>query len=174
MDDIKLIPDFVLNLQEVQRSIGEQAGVTAALWQDCVKERYYEKYVERFDHYINIVCNGIDGTETIYQRSLNDMLEVLSDCIMEMADIMHTSPEYLYQEAYYGRVLDPDEADQMKDNYDQTFNPMHDRHVEDRGGIVHDDRLTRDYWDTTIHGARPGEIGNEDVNRILEERGLRN
>lgn len=168
------IPDFVLNLQEIQRTVGEQAAVTEELWRDCVKEDFYYKYVEPFDHVINVVIHGQDGMDSIYERSLNDLLVFISDRIVEMAEIAECSPDEIFQQAYYqgdhGSLSD-DEL-MLKDNEGRLMNPMDHWRVRERGGIVHDDRLTRDYWDTFSHGPRPGELDKEDIDKIMERREL--
>ena len=37
------IPDFAFQLQEIERQLRTQADVTAAIWQDGVKQRFYEQ-----------------------------------------------------------------------------------------------------------------------------------
>ena len=166
------IPDFVLNLQEIQRSVGEQAAVTAELWKDCVKERYYYDYVEPFNHIINVVIHGREDMDSIYQRSLNDLLVLISNRIMEMAVIAECSPDEIYQQAFYNGDFNGYSEENMNDNYGRPMNPMKNWHVKSRGGVVHDDHLTRDYWDPLTNGPRPGELDNEDIGHIMERRGL--
>jgi len=166
------IPDFVLNLQEIQRTVGEQAAVTAELWRDSVKKDFYYEYVEPFDHVINVVIHGQDGMDSIYERSLNDLLVFISDRIAEMANIAECSPDEIYQQAYHHGDNSSYSDDLLIDNYGRPMDPMNDWHVRARGGVVHDGRLTRDYWDPLSHGARPGELDNEDIGQIMERRDI--
>lgn len=165
------IPDFVLNLQEIQRSVGEQAAVTAEQWRDSVKERFYHDYVDHFDHVINVVIHGQDGSDSINKRSLNDLLVFISDCIMEMAQIAECSPDEIFQEACYQTGVGCSDG-MLKDNFGNPINPMDNWHVTSRDGVVHDSHLTRDYWDPLSHGSRPGELDNEDISRIMDRRGI--
>lgn len=166
------IPDFVLNLQEIQRTVGEQAAVTAELWRDSVEKDFYYEYVEPFDHVINVVIHGRDGMDYIYERSLNDLLVFISDRIDEMANIAECSPDEIYQQAYHHGDQSSYSDDLLIDNFGCSMDPMNDRHVRARGGVVHDGRLTRDYWDPLSHGARPGELDNKDIGEIMERRDI--
>ena len=39
------IPDFAMQVQEVQRQIEAQSDVTAQDWKDAVQQRYYDNYM---------------------------------------------------------------------------------------------------------------------------------
>ena len=48
-----MIPDFVLQTQEIQRQLESQIEVTMQKWQDSVAERFSKQYLEEYSTSIN-------------------------------------------------------------------------------------------------------------------------
>ena len=53
-----MIPDYVLQVQEIQRNLETQSLVTREGWQDSVAKRFYEKYVDEYNKTTNLYING--------------------------------------------------------------------------------------------------------------------
>lgn len=56
--EIAMIPDYVLQVQEIQRNLETQSIVTREGWQDSVAKRFYEKYVDEYDKKASLYING--------------------------------------------------------------------------------------------------------------------
>ncbi len=159
------IPDYVFQLQEIERQLLVQADMTAAVWKDDVKKRFYEQHVEQYSHIIQLVINGDHhGDFGIYKRGLNEMLEGISDCFNQMAGASGTSAEELFNRAMNGM-----HDGSLQDHYNQNVDVENYNKVRDRG-IVYDENLERDYWSPTFNGPRPGTMGSEDREEIMKRR----
>ena len=159
------IPDFAFQLQEIERQLRSQADLTAAVWQDGVKERFYKQHVYNFCHIIEMVINGDHhGDYDIYQRSMNEMLEGISDCFDKMASASETSSSSLFDMAMNGM-----HDGSIRDTYNNTINVEGNYDVQNRGQ-VYDENLERDYWSRRYNGPRPGTLGSEDVNDLMKKR----
>lgn len=77
-----MIPDFVLQTQEIQRQLQSQIEVTMQKWQDSVAERYSKQYLEDYSTSINKYING--GEHQI-GKGLNDLLTFIDAKCREMA-----------------------------------------------------------------------------------------
>lgn len=54
-----MIPDYVLQVQEIQRNLETQSLVTKKdNWQDSVAKRFYEKFVDKYDETTRLYING--------------------------------------------------------------------------------------------------------------------
>ena len=159
------IPDFAFQLQEIERQLRSQADVTAAVWQDGVKDCFYKQYVDNFCHTIEMVINGDHwGDYGIYQRGLNDMLQGISDCFDEMASASETSPSALFDMAMNGM-----HDGSIRDHFDWSMDVESYQKVRNRGGVVYNEKLERDYWDSS-NGPRPGSMGGDEVNELMKRR----
>ena len=159
------IPDFAFQLQEIERQLRAQADVTAAVWQDGVKERFYKQHVDGFCHIIEMVVNGDHhGEYGMYQRSLNKMLEGISDCFDRMANASETSPSALFEMAMNGM-----HDGSVGDYYNHTIN-VEDNYKVQRRGQVYDENLNRDYWDRSFNGPKPGTMESEDRDELMKRR----
>ena len=159
------IPDFAFQLQEIERQLRAQADLTAAVWQDGVKDRFYKQHVDHFCHIIEMVINGDHhGDYGIYQRSLNEMLEGISICFDKMASASETSPSALFDMAMNGM-----HDGTIRDSYNHTFDVEGNYKVQSRGQ-VYDENLERDYWDRGFSGPRPGTLENDDMDELMKRR----
>ena len=53
-----MIPDYVLQVQEIQRNLESQSLVTMESWQDSVAKRFYANYMEKYSDVIYLYING--------------------------------------------------------------------------------------------------------------------
>lgn len=159
------IPDFAFQLQEIERQLRTQADVTAAIWQDGVKQRFYEQYVDKFCHIIEMIINGEHNADYgVYGRSMNKMLEGISDCFDKMASASETSASTLFNKAMNGM-----HDGEIRDLYGHTIDVENNYDVQNRGQ-VYDDHLERDYWNCRLNGPRPGSLESDDMNELMKKR----
>ena len=159
------IPDFAFQLQEIERQLRAQADVTAMVWKDGVQQRFYEQHVDNLCHIIEMVINGDHhGDYGIYNRSMNEMLEKISDCFDKMASASGTSSSGLFNMAING-IHDGT----IRDNYNHTLDVEGNYDVQ-RRGQVYDEYLERDYWDRSYSGSRPGTFESEDMDELMRRR----
>lgn len=159
------IPDFAFQLQEIERQLLAQADVTAAVWQDGVKDRFYKQHVEKFSHIIEMVINGDHyGDYGVYQRGMNEMLEGISDCFDKMASASDSSPSNLFEMAMRGM-----HDGNIRDHQGFTMEVESSNMVRNRGGMVYSDELERDYWGR-VNGPRPGSMESDDTEELMKRR----
>ncbi len=77
-----MIPDYVLQVQEIQRNLESQSIVTRENWQDSVANRFFESYIKKYSEVFNIYINGGTGMRG---KGLNDLLEFLDQKQKEMS-----------------------------------------------------------------------------------------
>ena len=159
------IPDYSFQLQEIERQLRAQADVTAAVWQDGVKDRFYKQHVDNFCHLIEMVVNGDHhGDYGIYNRGMNEMLEKISGCFDKMASASGTSSSELFDMAMNGM-----HDGSIRDSYNQTLKVESYYEVQ-RRGQVYDEHLDRDYWDRSYNGPKPGTMETEDLDELMKRR----
>ena len=160
------IPDFAFQLQEIERQLRAQADVTATLWQDSVQQSFYKRHVDKFCHIIELVINGDHhGDYGIYMRSLNQMLEGISECFDKMASVSETSPSTLFEMAMKGM-----HDGNIRDTFNDTINVEDNSKVRQRGGVVYDEYYTRDYWSPHFNGPIPGTLKSNDIDELMKRR----
>ena len=160
------IPDFAFQLQEIERQLRAQADVTATLWQDSVQQSFYKRYVDKFCHIIELVINGDHhGDYGIYKRSLNQMLEGISECFDKMASVSETSSSILFEMAMNGR-----HDGYIRDSYNNTINVEGNSKVRQRNGVVYDENYERDYWSRHFNGPTPGKLESDDIDELMRRR----
>ncbi len=76
--------DYVLQMQEIQRTVLAQAEATKSLWQDDVAKRYCRDYVDCYEKDINAYLRG--GSE-IRGKGLEELLEFFERKIEEMSQL---------------------------------------------------------------------------------------
>lgn len=167
------IPDFVMQVQEIQRQIGAQVECTADDWKDDVKKRFYEQYIDSYNRYIELYIHG--GAD-IEGKGLNDLLVFFDEQMQKMEGLTGVPADVSFMCAaglsHTGSIIN---------NYG------HELHVESlpevigRDGIVHNERLERDYWNEEDmkdenynfrpgNGTRPGQYSNEEIKQIMDYR----
>lgn len=78
-----MIPDFVQQILEVQRRLAVQAGLTAESWRDCVRQSYYEEYVERYEADVEDILYG----RNVLGKGLGELLVFFDEKEGEMASL---------------------------------------------------------------------------------------
>lgn len=159
------IPDFVNQLQEAVRPLFAQADVTEKEWQDDVQKRFYETYVEKYRHYIDLVLYGQSRGQTIYKYRLDEMLSKIDGLLNEMSSLSGIPADVQFEAAAF-RSWDGS----LRDNYNHDVDVEDSLRIQRRGGKVYDEYLERDYWDEHLNGSNPGHLDSEDIHEIMKHR----
>lgn len=162
------IPDFAMQVQEIERQIEAQSEATADDWKDDVRKRYYDNYVNQYKERLELYIHGGSG---MTGKGINDLLVFLNEKMQEMEGLTGIPADVTFMraagEGYIGGV---------RDNFDSYIDVEDAREVRQRDGIVHNEKHERDYWDDggysigTRNGPRPGEYTDEDIKGIMEKR----
>ena len=78
------IPDFAMQVQEVQRQIEAQSDVTAQDWKDAVQQRYYDNYMNAYKEKMELYIHGGSG---ISGKGINDLLVFLDEQMQKMEQL---------------------------------------------------------------------------------------
>ena len=160
------IPDFVLQIQEVERNLKAQWNLVQDDWRDGASESFMndimEPYNRNFQQYITgngIKGYGVDQLVQQMDKHLQDM-EKLTGVPADFAFACAAGPQY---------------NGQVKNWFDGEIDVEHDKHVMERGGVVHNEMRERDYWDddplsVRYDGVKPGELQDENVQDILKQK----
>lgn len=156
------IPDFVQQIQEIERNLKAQWNVTRQIWLDQQAERFDESvmqpFCQNFQDYItgnNLTGYGVDELVKRMDKHLQDMSSltgVPANYAFAMAGgCQHATNGEI---RCFGGCIDVEDLDIVKD----------------RGGVIHDERRDRDYWCQGNHGVKPGELQNKDILDIEKYR----
>lgn len=160
------IPDFVLQVQEVERNLKAKWQLVQEDWRDAAAESFnkdiMEPYSDNFRKYITgegIKGYGLDKLVQQMDKHLQDM-EKLTSISANFAFVCAAGPQY------NGNV---------KNWFDGEIDVEHDKRVVDRGGIVHDEFRDRNYWNDTPNtygydGVKPGELQDDNIQQILKQK----
>ena len=162
------IPDFAMQVQEVQRQIEAQSDVTAQDWKDAVQQRYYDNYMNAYKEKMELYIHG--GSE-ISGKGINDLLVFLDEQMQKMEQLTGVPADLTFMCAagasYTGSV---------RDNYGVSIPVEAFKEVQERDGVVHNEKRERDYWreEGTFfepdNGTRPGQYSNEEIKQIMDYR----
>ncbi len=162
------IPDYVLQVQEVERQIEAQSAATAEDWKDAVQERYYTNFMDAYREKIELYIYGGMG---MTGKGLNDLLVFLDKKMQEMEAVSGVPADLTFMCATGSSYIGT-----MRDNYGGHIDVEETEEVQRRDGIVHNDRRERDYWQdqetyiSRYNGPRPGEYSNEELQKLMELR----
>ncbi|MCM1177771.1 MAG: hypothetical protein NC308_05960 [Clostridium sp.] len=159
------IPDFVMQVQEVERQIEAQCDVTSKDWNDPVQRRFYDTYIDTYQKTFRLYIHGGTG---IMGKGLNELLLFIDSKMSEMEKISGVPADLAFSVAS-GVLHDGT----VKDNYGSSIDVENLPEVQGRGGIVHNDRLERDCWKETgpfRNGSRPGQYSSDEIEQIMEHR----
>jgi hypothetical protein len=160
------IPDFVLQIKEVERQLRSQMEATAEDWRDRKKEEYYQAYMEEY-------CNDIDtyitGKGNITGMGVNDLVVFCDRKLQEMERLSGISANVQFELAAIGQ-----HNGCLNDYFDKDIDVEDMEMIKRRGGIVHDDQHVRDYWNDNensvdYNGPRPGELNQDEIGEIYRE-----
>ena len=160
------IPDFVLQIQEVERNLKAEWQLVQEDWKDQVAKRFnsgvMEPYSRNFQQYITgegIKGYGVDELMQKMDKHLQDMAS-LTGISEDVAFVCAAGPQY------NGKVNNWSDREIDIENCEV---------VRARGGIVHDDNRDRDYWDDNpasfnYDGTKPGELRDKDIQEIFKDK----
>ena len=155
------IPDFVLQVQEVERNLQAEWQLTQEDWRDHIAERFnngvIEPYSENFQQYITgegIKGYGVDQLMQQMDKHLHDM-STLTGISEDVAFVCAAGPQH------NGSVNNWSDDEINVENLDM---------VKDRGGVVHNDNRDRDYWEERRDGTKPGELRDNDIQEIFKNK----
>ena len=162
------IPDFAMQVQEVQRQIEAQSDVTAQDWKDAVQQRYYDNYMNTYKEKMELYIHGGSG---ISGKGINDLLVFLDEQMQKMEQLTGVPADLTFMCAagasYTGSV---------RDNYGVSIPVEAFKEIQERDGVVHNEKRERDYWreEGTFfepdNGTRPGQYSNEEIKQIMDYR----
>lgn len=154
------IPDFAMQVQEIERQIEAQCNVTAEDWKDAVQKRFYDNFINAYKEKLELYIHGGFGMSG---KGINDLLIFLDEKMQEMETHTGIPADFTFMAAagasYTGTV---------RDSFGNNIDVEGAYEVQNRGGIVHNEKLERDYWQN--NGSRPGEYSNEEIEKIMELR----
>lgn len=160
------IPDFVLQIQEVERNLKAQWQLVQEDWRDSAAESFkndiMEPYTRNFQQYITgegIKGYGVDKLVQQMDKHLQDM-ERLTGVPANFAFACAAGPQY------NGGV---------KNWFDEEIDIEQDERVMRRGGIVHNEFRDRDYWNDNPNsydydGVKPGELQDQNILEIMKQK----
>lgn len=160
------IPDFVLQIQEVERNLKAHWQVVQEDWRDSAAESFkddvMEPYTRNFHQFITgegIKGYGVDKLLQQMDKHLQEM-ERLSGIPANLAFACAAGPQY------NGGV---------KNWFDREIDIENNQRVMERGGIVHDENRDRDYWDDNplsaqYDGVKPGELQDQNIQEIMKQK----
>lgn len=156
------IPDFTAQVLEIQRQLEGQAAATSDDWKDSVKDRYYARYIDPYRQKIDLYIHG--GSD-MFGKGIDELLVFLDVQMQEMAKLTGLSDDLAFSCA-----AGDGHTGSVRDNYGNPIDVSGHEDVRNRDGIVHNKRFERDYWNESIHGSRPGQYSNEEINEIMKQR----
>jgi hypothetical protein len=79
-----MIPDYVLQVQEIHRNLESQSIVTRENWKDSVAQRFYDNFIKNYDDKIYLYIHGGMG---MTGKGLNDLLQFFDQKQNEMTQL---------------------------------------------------------------------------------------
>lgn len=162
------IPDYAMQVQEIERQIEAQCDVTAEDWKDAVQKRFYDNFISAYKEKLELYIHGGSGMSG---KGINDLLIFLDEKMKEMEAHTGIPADFTFMAAagasYTGTI---------RDSFGNNIDVEDTNEVRNRDGIVHSDNRERDYWQNqpTIvppyNGSRPGEYTNEEIEKIMKLR----
>lgn len=155
------IPDFVLQIQEVERNLKAEWQLVQQDWRDQVAERFnsgiMEPYSRNFQQYIT--GEGIKG------YGVDELMQQMDKHLQEMASLTGIS-----EDVAFACAAGPQYNGKVNNWADNEIDVQQCSVVRDRGGIVHDQNRDRDYWKERHDGTKPGELRDQDIQEIFKNK----
>ena len=160
------IPDFVLQLQEIERQLKAQMESTADDWRDRKKDEYYQKYL---DNYCDDIETYINGGGNMSGFGVNDLVVFCDQKLQEMESLSGVPADVQFELAALGQ-----HDGHVVDFFDNDMNVEEMGMIQKRDGIVHNDQRIRDYWNNdpnsgNYNGPRPGELNQDEIREIYDK-----
>lgn len=154
------IPDFAMQVQEVQRQIEAQCDVTAQDWKDAVQKRYYDNYMNAYKENMELYIHGGYG---ISGKGINELLVFIDEQMQKMEALTGISSDVTFMCA-----AGASHTGSVRDNIGVNIPVEAFYEIQERGGIVHNNKRERDYW--RDDDTRPGQYSNEEIKQIMDYR----
>lgn len=155
------IPDFVLQIQEVERNLKATWQVVQEDWRDKSSENFGNwimvPYTKNFSQYIT--GDGISGL------GVDDLMKQMDKHLSDMERLSGVS-----QDVQFCFVAGKQHDGKLINIHGGVVDAEDNSRVNDRGGVVHDHNRDRDYWDSNSDGAKPGELDNNDILKIYKDK----
>ena len=160
------IPDFVLQIQEVERNLKAQWQLVQEDWRDSASDSFnkdiMDPYTQNFKKYITgqgIHGYGVDKLVQQMDKHLQDM-EKLTGVSANFAFACAAGPQY------NGNV---------KNWFGEEIDIANNKHVRSRGGVVHNELRERDYWNDEPYtdnydGTKPGELQDDEIQYLMKQK----
>ena len=160
------IPDFVLQIQEAERNLKAKWQMVQNDWRGQAANNFnsgvMEPYTANFHKYIT--GDGIRGC------GVDDLMKRMDKHMQAMAKLSGVSEDVAFACAAGAQ-------------HNGGVNNMFDDHIDvenldivrSRGGVVHNSNRDRDYWNNDsssfgYDGAKPGELNNNDIEKIMQQK----
>lgn len=154
-----MIPDYVLQMQEIQRQFESTANVLEEDWQDNVQKRFYEEYVEPFKKDTDTYMYG---GSNLYGKGLDELLKLMEKQMDAMSDIAEVNVTADVVAVSLGR------QSALRGVAGNVIGA-----AGEYDGPVHDEYRDRNYWRQEFpyfHGPKPGALMHKEMNEVTEER----
>lgn len=160
------IPDFVLQVQEVERNLMAQWQLVQEDWRDSAAESFHkdimEPYSVNFKKYIT--GEGLKG------YGVDQLVQQMDKHLQDMEELTGISANYAFACA-----AGPQYNGKVNNWFGNDIDVEHNEKVMARGGVVHDQMRDRDYWNDNPNsyeydGAKPGELQDENIQQIMHQK----
>lgn len=155
------IPDFVLQIQEVERNLKATWEVVHEDWRDAAAQSFNDDvmsiYVSNFSRYItgdNLTGYGVDELMQQMDKHLQDMAELTG----------------ISEDVQFAFAAGPQHNGRLNNAFNKELEVEESNSVIRNGGIVHDFNRDRFYWDERLDGAKPGELSNDDIVELYKNK----
>ena len=155
------IPDFVQQIQEVERNMKACWQVTQDDWKDqsaqSFDEHIMQPYLKVFESYIT--GEGIKGL------GVEELMQHMDKHLRDMEEISGVS-----QNVQFAFAAGCQHNGKLNNWNDDEIDVEESDLVKGRNGVVHDDNRNRDYWKEDTNGTKPGELKDKDILEIFKEK----
>lgn len=160
------IPDFVLQIQEVERNLKAQWQVVQEEWRDSAAESFnnniMEPYTRNFQQYIT--GEGIKG------YGVDQLVQQMDKHLQDMERLTGISANYAFSCA-----AGPQYSGKLNNWFDRERDVENNGNVMARDGVVHNELRDRDYWNDNPNeidydGIKPGELQDENIQEIMKNK----
>lgn len=160
------IPDFVLQVQEAERNLKAQWQIVQKDWHDEAAKSFNENIMDIYCWNFGQYITGKD----IKGYGIDKLMQQMDKHMQDMSKLTGISANVAF--AY---AAGPQHNGMVNNWFDEAIDVENLEMVKDRGGVVHNENRDRDYWDNnpysrTYDGVKPGELQNEDVKKIMNQK----
>lgn len=160
------IPDFVLQIQEVERNLKARWMLTQEDWRYSAADSFND-YI--MDPYCRNIHQYITG-EDITGYGVDQLIKQMDKHMQDMSQLTGISEDV----AFYC-AAGPQHNGMVKNWHDNEIDVENLDFIKERGGIVHNQNRDRDYWNDNPNswdydGPKPGELQDKDIKNIMNQK----